>query len=78
MVRCFSGLFFSANIQLQDAKSTKGTPLSSNLTFYDIPWPVLGTVSSFPDLTTQTIAASAFRFFILKARAVVRTFVLPS
>ncbi|KAF8601522.1 hypothetical protein BDV93DRAFT_415960, partial [Ceratobasidium sp. AG-I] len=29
----------------------------SNLTFYDIPWPVLGTASSFHDLTTQNIAA---------------------
>jgi hypothetical protein len=43
--------------ELMDAKPTKGKPLSSNLTFYDIPWPVLGTASSFHDLTTQNIAA---------------------
>ncbi|KAG8747749.1 hypothetical protein FRC10_011878 [Ceratobasidium sp. 414] len=43
--------------ELMDAKPTKGKPLSSNLTFYDIPWPVLGTASTFHDLTTQNIAA---------------------
>ncbi|KAG8706166.1 hypothetical protein FRC08_001231 [Ceratobasidium sp. 394] len=43
--------------ELMDAKPTKGKLLSSNLTFYDIPWPVLGTASTFHDLTTQNIAA---------------------
>ncbi|QRV81960.1 hypothetical protein RhiJN_09975 [Ceratobasidium sp. AG-Ba] len=43
--------------ELMDAKPTKGKPLSSNLTFYDIPWPVIGNASSFHDLTTQNIAA---------------------
>ncbi|KAG8696999.1 hypothetical protein FRC08_006800 [Ceratobasidium sp. 394] len=43
--------------ELMDAKPTKGKPLSSNLTFYDTPWPVLGTASTFHDLTTQNIAA---------------------
>ncbi|KAG8690745.1 hypothetical protein FRC08_010431 [Ceratobasidium sp. 394] len=36
---------------------TKGKPLSSNLTFYGVPWPILGTASTFHDLTTQNIAA---------------------
>lgn len=53
----FSTHFSVADNRFQDAKPTKGKPLSSNLTFYDIPWPVLGTASSFHDLTTQNIAA---------------------
>ncbi|KAG8692488.1 hypothetical protein FRC09_011164, partial [Ceratobasidium sp. 395] len=43
--------------ELMDAKPTKGKPLSSSLTFYDIPWPVLGTASSFHDLTSENISA---------------------
>lgn len=42
--------------ELMDAKPSKGK-MSSNLTFYDIPWPVLGQANSFHDLTNQNIAA---------------------
>lgn len=42
--------------ELMDAKPSKGK-MSTNLTFYDIPWPVLGQASSFHDLTNQNIAA---------------------
>lgn len=42
--------------ELMDAKPSKGK-MSTNLTFYDIPWPVLGQANSFHDLTNQNIAA---------------------
>lgn len=43
--------------EVMDTQPTKRKPLSSNLTFYDDPWPVLGTVPLFHDLTSQSIAA---------------------
>ncbi|KAB5591425.1 hypothetical protein CTheo_5142 [Ceratobasidium theobromae] len=43
--------------ELMESKPTKGKPLSTNLTFYDIPWPVLGQANTFHDLTNQNIAA---------------------
>ncbi|CAE6445537.1 unnamed protein product [Rhizoctonia solani] len=42
--------------ELMEAKPSKGK-MPSNLTFYDIPWPVLGQANSFHDLTNQNIAA---------------------
>ncbi|KAH7345621.1 hypothetical protein B0J17DRAFT_713178 [Rhizoctonia solani] len=42
--------------ELMDAKPSKGK-MPTNLTFYDIPWPVLGQANSFHDLTNQNIAA---------------------
>ncbi|CAE6405843.1 unnamed protein product [Rhizoctonia solani] len=39
--------------ELMDSKPSKG----KNLTFYDIPWPVLGQANSFHDLTNTNIAA---------------------
>ncbi|CAE6495579.1 unnamed protein product [Rhizoctonia solani] len=40
--------------ELMDSEQGK---MSTNLTFYDIPWPVLGQANSFHDLTSQNIAA---------------------
>ncbi|CAE6493226.1 unnamed protein product [Rhizoctonia solani] len=42
--------------ELMEVKPSDGK-VSSNLTFYDIPWPVLGQANSFRDLTNQNIAA---------------------
>ncbi|CAE6399057.1 unnamed protein product [Rhizoctonia solani] len=39
--------------ELMDSKPSKG----KNLTFYDIPWPILGQANAFQDLTNASIAA---------------------
>ena len=41
---------------MQESKSSKKVT-ATNLTFYDIPWPVLGQANTFHDLTNQNIAA---------------------
>ncbi|KAG8794238.1 hypothetical protein FRC12_000090 [Ceratobasidium sp. 428] len=52
-----SNAYHAATRRTSDTKPTKGKSLSSSLTFYDIPWPVLGTASSLHDLTSKNTSA---------------------